>query len=349
MISTNADEQLGGFGIWIHRAPSDAGRDNTILAAAQIARQNGKSHILILEKDEPYNENDLQKIISSVQNFPDSVISGNRNLINTNEFRHHRLWRQLSNFWFRLQTRQTIKDSTSSLRVYPIYIFDHLKFYQRGLGFEVEVMVKSSWANMTLKEVELDGYYGSAHHRGCLLKRLWDLFHITALNIHYTMRSITPIPHRKIIIKKDNRENISILHPFQSLKVLLTENLSPKQLAAAGGLGVFLGTLPLIGLHTMLILFTSNFFRLNKVAAVSASQLCMPPIVPALCIEAGYYMRHGGFLTEISLETVGYQAFDRLFEWFIGSLVLAPLFSIIIGLLIYLITRLIQRKKKLTA
>jgi len=75
----------------------------------------------------------------------------------------------------------------------------------------------------------------------------------------------------------------------------------------------------------------------------------MPPIVPALCIEAGYYMRHGGFLTEISLETVGYQAFDRLFEWFIGSLVLAPLFSIIIGLLIYLITRLIQRKKKLTA
>ena len=348
MGSTNTDEKPGGLNIWIYRMPSDIKRGNAIFAAVQTARQKRKSHILILEKDEPYTTNDLQKIISSVQNFPDSVISGKRNFKHSNESRPHRFWRQLSNFWFRLQTRQVLIDSTSSLRAYPIYMFDHLKLYQRGLGFEVEVMVKSCWANMEPKEVELDEYYRSAHHRGSFFKRLLNVFYITALNIHFTMRSVIPIPHRKILIKKESRKNISIFSPIQSLKVLLTENISPKQLSVAGGMGVFLGTLPLIGLHTMLILLASNFFRLNKVAAVSISQLCMPPIVPALCIEAGYYIRHGRFLTEISLETIGYQAFERLFEWFIGSLILAPIFSITIGLLIYVTTILIQRKRRVT-
>jgi uncharacterized protein (DUF2062 family) len=349
MGSTNTDEKPGGLDMWIYTMPSDIKRGNAIFTAAQTARQKGKSHILILEKDEPYSTNDLQKIISSAQQFPDSIISGKRNFKHSNESRPQRFWRQLSNFWFRLQTRQSLKDSTSSFRAYPIYIFDHLKLYQRGLAFEIEVMVKSCWANMDVKEVELDEYYRSAHHRGGFFKRLLNVFYITVLNIHFTMRSVTPVPHRKILIKKESRENISILCPLQSLKVLLTENISPKQLSVAGGMGVFWGTLPLIGLHTMLILLTSNFFRLNKVAAVTTSQLCMPPVVPALCIEAGYYIRHGRFLTEISLETIGYQAFERLFDWFIGSLILAPIFSITIGLLIYVTTILIQRKTRVTA
>lgn len=346
MIVIKADEQPGGLDIWICRASPNIKRRDSILAAAQTARQKGKSHLLILENDESYTADDLQKIISSVQNFPDAVIIGNRNFKDANETWFERFRRRLSNFWFRLQTKHALKDSTSSLKAYPIYIFDHLKFYQKGLGFEVEAVVKSSWANIDLKEVELDGYYRSPHHRGTFFKRLWNVIYITVLNIHYTMRSITPIPHRKILVREDKRENISILNPIQSLKALLTENTSPKQLATAGGMGVFWGTVPFIGLQTILILFTSNFFRLNKVAAVSASHLCMPPIVPALCIEAGYYMRYGRFLTEISLETMGYQAFERLFDWFIGSLVLAPLFSIIIGFAIYLTAKLIKSKKR---
>jgi uncharacterized protein (DUF2062 family) len=349
MTLINVNDKSGCSGIWIYKISPDIKRGDAILAEASTARQKQKSHILILENDSSYAAEDLQKIILFVQKFPDAVIFGKRNFINANEPWQHRFWRKLSNFWYRLQTKQVLKDSTSSLRVYPLFIFDYLKLHQMGMAFEIETAVKSSWADITPKEVELKGYYPSAHHRGNLLKRLFTVFYITGLNIHYTMRSITPIPHRKFIASKGRGEKISIFYPFQSLKVLLTENISPKQLAFAGGMGVFLGTLPLIGLHTMLILFASNFFRLNKVTAVSSSQLCMPPIVPALCIEAGHYLRHGSFLTEISLETIGYQAVDRLFEWFLGSLFLAPLFSIMIGLVFYLMTRLIQSKKRLTA
>jgi hypothetical protein len=69
----------------------------------------------------------------------------------------------------------------------------------------------------------------------------------------------------------------------------------------------------------------------------------MPPIVPALCIETGYFIRHGEFLTEISFETIGYQALERLWEWLLGSMVLAPLLALGVGTIVYFLALLVQK------
>lgn len=140
-------------------------------------------------------------------------------------------------------------------------------------------------------------------------------------------------------------EKISLAHPIRALKILLTESASPGQLALAAALGVFLGTLPLIACHTIAIIVAAAWLRLNKVAAVTASQLCMPPVVPALCIEAGYFVRHGRFLTEISMQTLGYQALERLYEYLIGSVILAPILAAMVGLPVYGIALVISRRR----
>ena len=121
--------------------------------------------------------------------------------------------------------------------------------------------------------------------------------------------------------------------------------MSPERLAVSGGLGVFLGALPLIACQALVILGTANFFRLNKYAALGTSQLCNPPIVPALCIEVGYFIRHGRFLTEISLKTLGYQGLERIFEWIIGALVLGPLMGLFVGGIIYILTFILKKEK----
>ncbi len=164
------------------------------------------------------------------------------------------------------------------------------------------------------------------------------------LNIHYTLRSVLPVPHRKLVPTEGKTgAKISVWRPMRSLRTLLRENTSPKQLALAAAMGVFFGTLPLIACHSVVIILAANYFRLNKIASLSASQLCMPPVVPALCIETGYLLRHGRFLTEISLETLGYQALERLYEWLLGSLVLAPLLAVLIGGTTLLMARLAAR------
>jgi uncharacterized protein (DUF2062 family) len=128
--------------------------------------------------------------------------------------------------------------------------------------------------------------------------------------------------------------------------LLLANDATPRDLALSCALGIFLGTMPLVALHSIAILLAAGWLRLNKFAALAVSQLCMPPIVPALCIEAGYSMRHGRFLTEISLQTLGYEGVQRLFEWVLGSLVLAPIFSVIIGGAVYVMAKILSLSLK---
>ncbi len=224
-------------------------------------------------------------------------------------------------------------------------VLEKLSLNEKRFSFEIEVLVKGAWAGASLREAEISVHYPPQGERISHFHRLRDNLRLSLLNTHLTMRSVLPWPHRKIIIENGKKEAISVLRPIRSLRTLLTENTTPGQLAAAGALGVFLGAVPLIAFHTLAVLFAAGFLRLNKVAAVSASQLCMPPIFPARCIEAGYFMRHGEFLTEISLRTLGYQGLERLYEWFLGSLVVGPILAVTVGLFIYLLALMVRKER----
>ena len=332
-------EALNGLNVTTIRDSASAEKGAAILTAAKAARQMGMTHIVTMDAENCPTPDDFFHLTSVMEQDSNAIILGRRNLRPEDKSALSRFRSLFSNFWLRLQTGKSLKGEPSSFRAYPLSVLENLKLRQRGPAFEVEVLVKAAWAGVTLKEVPLSvapPLPGKDSQRPLFR----DILLITILNIHYTLRSIIPLPRWKTMADK----RITVLHPIDSLKTLLMENTTPIQLAAAGALGVFLGTLPLIALHTIAILFAATFFRLNKVAAVSASQLCMPPIVPALCIETGYFMRHGKFLTEISLETLGYQALDRLFEWLIGSLFLAPVIATLVGIIVYVMAILITKK-----
>ncbi len=160
-----------------------------------------------------------------------------------------------------------------------------------------------------------------------------------------------PWPHNQMAhyqIDKDDEtasEPVSILHPIRTLRLLLKENASPKRLAVAVGLGVLVGALPLLGMRAMIILMITGYFRLNKIVALAAGNICMPPFVPALCIEVGYFIRHGAWLTEISFKTLGYQALERFWEWGLGSLIVGPLLALFFGLLTLITAKIINDRK----
>ncbi len=159
------------------------------------------------------------------------------------------------------------------------------------------------------------------------------------------MRALLPMPHRRFVEEADGAVKVSIFRPVESLKVLLKRDVSPENLAISGGLGVFLGVFPLIACQALVILVTTNYLRLNKYAALGTSQICNPPILPALCIETGYFVRHGRFLTEISLRTLGYQGLERILEWIIGAFILGPLMGLATAGIMYGAIVLLKRKR----
>jgi len=135
-----------------------------------------------------------------------------------------------------------------------------------------------------------------------------------------------------------------LLHPVRLINNLLAEHATPRSLGFAGAFGAFAGTLPIIGLHTVLVYFGAQRLKLNRLLALGTNQLGIPPVVPALCIEVGYYLRHGTWLTEVSMRTLGREAPQRLWEWTLGALVVGPVLAVVVGGAIWLLAALIQRR-----
>ncbi len=345
----SADDVIGalnGLGVHMIRHQQNLGKGAAILTAAREARRLGMTHMVTIDADGQHDPDDFDRFIQVMQQAPEAIVVGKRDFQNADVPRANRFGRGFSNFWLRLQTGKTLGDAQSGFRAYPLFVLEKLKLREKRYTFEIEVLVRAAWAGVELREVDISTYYPSARERVSHFHLFFDNLRLSLLNTKLTMRSIAPFPHTKIVDSRDRAgEKITVLHPLKSIKRLLTENTSPERLAAAGALGVFLGTLPLIACHTVAILFAAGYFRLNKVAAVSTSQLCMPPLVPALCIEIGYFIRHGRFLTEISLKTLGYQAPERLYEWLIGSLILAPAMATLIGGGIYVMALSLRLRK----
>jgi uncharacterized protein (DUF2062 family) len=134
-----------------------------------------------------------------------------------------------------------------------------------------------------------------------------------------------------------------LLHPVRLIKRLLAEHASPRSLAAASALGVLVGASPFLGLHTFLVYYLAARWRLNRLMALGTNQICMPPFVPALCVEAGYYLRHGEFLTEVSLRTLGREALQRFWEWLLGACLVGPALAVVVGGAVWLLAAFLQR------
>ena len=338
-------EVLKGLPVRFIRYEKNRGKGTAILAAAAEARRLGMSHIITIDADGQHDPADVSRFIPVIRENPLAIVIGKRTFNNETVPFSSRFGRGFSNFWLRVETGYSLKDTQSGFRAYPLIILEWLKLHEKRYSFEIEVLVKAAWALVALKEVDISVYYPESDKRISHFRPFMDNLALTVLNTRLTTRAILPIPHRRFIEVEDDAEKITILHPVKSLKVLLGKNVSPERLATSGGLGIFLGALPLIACQSVVILMTANFFRLNKYAALGTSQLCNPPIVPALCIEVGYFIRHGRFLTEISLRTLGYQGLERFFEWIIGALVVGPILGILMGGIIYIATFLLKKKK----
>ncbi|MCF8062840.1 MAG: DUF2062 domain-containing protein [Deltaproteobacteria bacterium] len=333
---------LQGLPVRVIRHGENRGKGAALLTAARAARDLGATHMVTLDADGQHDPVEIPRFTRLIPDHPGAVLVGRRNFSGSGAPAARRFGRAFSNFWFRVQTGRSVGDGQSGFRAYPVDLLLHLPLREPGYAFEIEVLVRAAWAGAEILDVDVSVRYPPGGRYVSHFRLFRDNARLSLLNARLTMRSVLPWPHAGLPgAARREEERVTPLHPVRSLRLLLKGDATPVRLSAAGGLGVFLGALPLIGFHTVTILFASGYLRLNRIAAVAASQLCMPPLVPALCIEAGFFMRHGRFLTEVSLETLGYQAVARLYEWLIGALVVGPVLGLVVAGIIYLLALVI--------
>lgn len=343
--STDADVKslLAGIDVALLRHDKNSGKGRAILTAARYIEEQGGDYMITIDADGQHNPADIEKFVALIEDKYLGIIIGSRNFDTENVPEKSRFGRRFANFWLHMETGVHIDDCQSGFRAYPVKYLNQLKFSGSHYDFEAEVLAKAAWAGLQLRTVDVEVIYPKPEHRVSSFRPFLDNLRISHIHAMLIGRRLLPWGHRRLVEQK--KIDFKMLrHPGKLLKMLLTENATPGGLAMAAAVGAFFAILPLLFMHTFVIIYVSTRLNLNKVISVNVQHFFMPPFVPAMCIEVGYYLRHEKWLTEISLETVFAQFSDRLFEWFLGSLIIAPVGAVLMGSIIFFITALIKKQ-----
>ena len=243
--------------------------------------------------------------------------------------------RSFSNFWLKLETGRSTADAQSGFRCYPVHLISLLRCIASRYDWETEILVRSVWAGLALRDVPVRVEYFTPETRVSHFHAFKDNLRISLINARLVGELLIPLPKKKLLRRK---QDFSIFRPKELFLYLLKENNTPSGLATAAAAGTFIAVLPIFMFHTAVILFVSIRLHLNKIMMLAIQNLFMPPFSPFLCIELGHFMLHGKWLTEITFENVALEMHKRLLEWLCGSLILAPLFSILIWIITFAVS-----------
>lgn len=321
------------IGCNVVRHTRNVGKGAAILTGIDFAKQHRYPYILTLDADDQHDPAQALKLLDKIDPKEPKLIIGARNMSHENVPGASIFGMHFSNFWVRLETSLSLPDTQSGMRLYPVMEMESLDFSTQRYDFEIESLVRLAWAGVTIESVDIEVTYPKAGERISHFCQLKDNARLTALHSKLVLRRLLPFKHKQLV-KKEIPPSL-LFHPVALLKQLLKEHTTPLQIATAVWIGIFLGAVPLIAVHTVAIIYTCHKLHLNKVAAVAASQLCMPPLVPLVCIQTGYYLFNGTFLAEFSWATVVHQMGSRLFEYLVGSLIIGPLLGFIVAGICY--------------
>lgn len=312
-------------------APLPAGPcGSDALALARGPAIGGYTHLVC----EPASGGDpaiLSAILSEAAALPDAVIVGCTGEAPGAAAAAGRLC-------LRLETGLHVPDPRSPYRAYPLAPMRRLAARRSWAMTDGEVMVNLAWGGVQVRVIGLPAHAG----KGAAGGRSPGTF---ARHIRLLLRRLTPWPHPRLVDRPAESE-LDFRHPVRLFRQVLAEHAAPRDLAVSGFVGVFMGALPLLMCHTVAILYVTTRLRLNRAMAVATQNICAPPLVPALCIEVGYFLRNGTWLTEVSRRTLLLEAHQRLLEWLIGSLIAGPILGVATGAVIYFAGKGIERRAR---
>ncbi len=189
---------LQDLGVQLIRHRGNRGKGAAILSGAKRARALHMTHIVTMDADGQHDPDDFRKFSSMIEQYPDAIIVGKRDLQEAEAPRSSRIGREISNFWLRVETGKKLGDAQSGFRAYPVYLFEALKLKEQGFAFEIEVLVKGAWAGVALKEINIAAYYPEGKKRISHFRLFKDNVKLSRLNAKLFFRSLIPLPHRKI-------------------------------------------------------------------------------------------------------------------------------------------------------
>lgn len=336
--STDLDvsSALAHLGLTVITHHRNQGKGQALMTAINFLKTVNATVMITIDADGQHYPEDILRFLPVIENNEIAVIVGCREF-GANVPGASRFGRKFANFWLKLETGVDCADCQSGFRAYPLRYINQLKLISHHYNFETEILTRCAWAGLKIINLPVRTYYPPADERVSHFRPFIDNWRISLIHFHLIALRLLPFNFPKLV--KSKHHKFSIFRPIELLKSLINENSTPAGLAVSAAVGTFLAVIPIPGFHTAAILYVAIRWNLNKVIAVLIQNLFMPPFSPFLCIETGYYICHGKFLRDFTLTPWVCEIPYRFEDWLIGSLVLAPVFAIVTGVITYLISR----------
>ncbi|WP_345991547.1 DUF2062 domain-containing protein [Chryseobacterium sp. Chry.R1] len=332
--STDSTAQiLNGYPqITVITLQENKGKGNGLRTGFRKAKESGFHYAITIDSDGQHYPDDIPVFTEAlIKEKEDVLLIGNRNMSQDGIPKKSSFGNRFSNFWFWFETGIKLEDTQSGYRLYPLLKIPK-KYFTPKFEFEIEVIVRSAWRHIPVKNVPVKVLYDPAE-RVSHFRPFKDFTRISILNtILVTITLFYIIPRnfinnfRKKSFKKFIKEDV------------LESDGSNRTKAFSVALGVFIGLSPFWGFQTLLVISLSVLFKLNKVLAFVASNISLPPFIPfiiAISLFIGASFVHGEsnvFNQELNFDLVK----NNLLQYVIGSMILASTASAISGAAVYL-------------
>jgi glycosyltransferase involved in cell wall biosynthesis len=329
-------------GCEIIRLEKNSGKGAALRAGFQRAVELGFTHAITMDADGQHFAEDLPKFLATANAQPDALIVGVRDFFAAGCPTHRRRSNAVSTFWFRVETGVRLPDTQCGFRCYPIALTQRLKPRSGRYAFELEFMVRASWTGVLIVAVPVKCTYADGI-RNSHFRPVKDLAHITLMNIGLVLQSwFVPLTLR---IAWSHGEKWSLQKTVREFFAEHTEKSS--RLAAAVGLGLFFGILPIYGFQIMVGAAVAHQLRLNKATLLLASHISIPPVVPFILYGSmvlGHWLFTGQSLDISPHQITKGLTLEHFVEWIVGSVALGVAVGLIGTILTYSVARAVRRK-----
>lgn len=312
--------------------PENKGKGNALKTGFRKAEEKGFDFAITIDSDGQHYPDDIPVFVEALLSEKQAVLLiGNRNMSQDGIPKKSSFGNRFSNFWFWFETGIKLEDTQSGYRLYPLHKIPK-KYYTPKFEFEIEIIVRTAWRHIPVKNVPVKVLYDPAE-RVSHFRPFRDFTRISILNTILVAITLVYIIPRNFI----NNFKKKSFKKFIQEDVLESDG-SNRIKSFSIALGVFIGLTPLWGFHTLLVISLSVLFKLNKVLAFIASNVSLPPFIPFIIVAS--LILGSPFVSGESDLIYQEWNFDlvknNILQYVIGSFILACMMSVISGVAAFL-------------
>lgn len=325
--------------IHVLRVPVNRGKGNALRRGFDAALKLGFRNAITIDSDGQHDPADLPALARAIQDDPDAMIMGARDMDKLEVPGRSSFGNRFSNFWFKVETGITLPDTQTGYRGWPLKAVRSFRTTSDRFGFEVESIVKLAWRGTRFHSVPVTVRYDYPE-RVSHFKPFLDFTRISLLNTWLVIQALLWYWPKKVFFEGGWRAGL------RAEAVRPDESSLRKALSI--GFGLFMGIVPIWGFQLLVGIPLAYLFRLNRVLFVAAAHISIPPMIPVILyasyLTGALFTAEDAYLPTSFNELTLASIHANVVQYAIGALVLATAAGLAGLLVSWPLMRMLRRR-----